>query len=150
MQNSRHAVAITATCLLVGACSLLRRSPESNAGCAIPPTIAVARWVVTSDSGVIEGSIVQVDSLRDPTPQPLANATVFVKGPVQRVVGGDSTGHFRLASLPPGDYVVDVRRIGFSTRRDSLRIGIGGVRGEIRLRSDVILFPSCCHSPVCL
>jgi Carboxypeptidase regulatory-like domain len=143
-------VPVVALCILGGACALWRRSDDPNEPCPSPPTIAVARWTPISSEGVIQGTVFRVESLRDPTPQPLADAHISIIGPIQRTITGDSAGHFRFVGLPSGNYVVYARRIGFPTRRDSLRIEGTGLDGEIRLRSDAIVFPNCCHSQVCL
>ncbi len=129
-------------------CSL--RSPDSNAPCPIPPTIAVASWTPTTQSGVIEGTVLRVDSLSDPTPKPIRDAQVVAAGTVQRTTVVDTAGHFRLSGLPDGDYAFTVRGIGFPTRRDSLRVRANGFTGAVRLRTNVVLFPNCCRLRYCL
>jgi hypothetical protein len=136
--------------LLVNACALVRPEPAPNAPCPIPLPIAAATWISSPQASVIEGTVFRVDSLNDPTPKPLADAHVIIAGPVERSVVVDSAGHFRLTGLPDGQYAVSVRRLGYSTRRDSLRVGARGAIGEIRLRTDVVLLPNCCRSRICL
>jgi hypothetical protein len=151
LTNRRLVTALVAL-LLVNACALVRSEPDPdpNAPCPIPPPIAAATWISSPHASVIEGTVLRVDSLNDSTPKPLTDAHVLVTGPVQRSVVVDSAGHFRLAALPDGQYAVSVRRLGYPTRRDSLHVGVQGAFGEIRLKTDVILFPNCCHSRICL
>jgi len=150
MQNYPRAAALVAACIATLGCGLVHRSPDPNAPCPVPPIVAVARWSPTAQSGVIEGKVFRVDSLHDPAPQPLTDASILVTGTVQRGVRGDSTGYFRFVDLPAGDYVVVVRRVGYPNRSDSLRIDSRGAAGEIRLATDTRLFPHCCHSQYCL
>ncbi len=148
--NNHRLMAPMGTLLLIGACARFRRSPDSNAPCPIPPTIAVASWTPTTQSGVIEGTVLRVDSLSDPTPKPIRDAQVVAAGTVQRTTVVDTAGHFRLSGLPDGDYAFTVRGIGFPTRRDSLRVRANGFTGAVRLRTNVVLFPNCCRLRYCL
>ena len=150
VQKNRCLLTLLSASLFSSACALFRRSPDPNAPCPIPPTVAVANWNPTSQSGVIDGAVLRVDSLSDPTPKPLLDAQVVAAGPVRRSTTVDTVGRFRLNELPDGDYALTVRAIGFPTRHDSLRVRSNGFTGAIRLRTEVVLFPNCCRSRYCL
>jgi len=77
----------------------------------------LTRWTRTSRPGVVEGTVLRVDSLADSIPKPLNEARVRVIGPMQRSATVDSAGRFTLEGLPDGDYVVRVLRIGFPAHR---------------------------------
>jgi Carboxypeptidase regulatory-like domain len=150
VQKQRRSLALVAVAILAAACNVLRHSSNPDASCPVPPVIALARWTSIPDSGVIEGAVLRVRSVTDQSPQPLEDVNVALAGPVHRTSRTDSAGHFRLIHLPAGDYLVRIQRVGFPTRDDSLRIGAGGFRGEIRLRSAYVAFTACCHAPYCV
>ena len=150
MQTARRFVPVMIASMVIAACGLLHRS-DPNAPCPVPPAVSLARWTPTNNSGVIEGTVMRVESLRDTAPKPLDQARVFISGPVQRSADVDSAGGFRLADLPLGQYLVGVRKVGYPPRNDSLRIGPGGLTGVIRLsQTPIALFANCCHSQICL
>jgi hypothetical protein len=92
----------------------------------------------------------RVESTRDAHPTPFRDFLVDAVGPVQRSIWGDSTGHFRFSGLPSGVYAVRIRRLGFPTRLDSVRLGSTGVSGEIRLSINTSPLVNCCNTPICM
>lgn len=136
--------------MLLASCALLRR-PDQDAPCPGPPNFAAAKWTQSAESGVIQGIALHADSLADTVGKRLSSAAELVAaGPVKRVILLDSSGRFRLAGLPSGDYVVTVKALGYPTRRDSLHLRDNGASGVIRLGTYVNIFPACCHSLICL
>lgn len=64
-------------------------------------------------------------------------------GPLVAVA--DSVGRFRLASVPAGRYVLDVRRVRYHARRDTLVVPAHGVALDLTL--DEVAFEGGCVNP---
>jgi hemoglobin/transferrin/lactoferrin receptor protein len=77
-----------------------------------------------SDSGSVEGSIL------DPSGAPISDARVVVQTAERAGVGAvesDSAGAFRVASIPPGSYVLVASKPGFAQHRMPVDVGEGSV-----------------------
>lgn len=73
---------------------------------------------------------------------PMADAQVhidFVEGaasPVRLVAQTDQLGHFKIASVVPGEYTLTVYKLGYRLHRERTVIGPDSAAPEIRLRQD--------------
>jgi len=112
-----------------------RFTPMTEADCPPePPPLEFIRLV--PDSGRPNGMHGRVMAETQPGAGllPIPAVQVFVTD-LRRGTHTDSVGRFRLDSLPPGRHLVETRRIGFKTRRDSITISdTAGVILEVALR----------------
>jgi Carboxypeptidase regulatory-like domain/TonB dependent receptor len=70
--------------------------------------------------GVVSGSV------SDEAGGPLAGATVSAVGQTLATAVSDSTGHFSISALPPGEYVIQAHLSGFAgSRREIVRVSTG-------------------------
>jgi hypothetical protein len=76
-----------------------------------PPDSATRRAV----SGVIRGRVTRTDSV------PIVGADVWLIT-VDRHENTDSSGDFRFTGLAPGPLLLEVRRIGFASKRDTVSV----------------------------
>ena len=123
-------VVTVAGCLLI-ACSRYEWRNELDVPglCPLPPDTtqisAIHQSVVEASGGIssIHGRVATRDS-----GAALAEARIVVTGLTEhRTVDADSLGIFRLDSLPPGRYRIEVRRVGSHGASDALDL----VRGEV-------------------
>ena len=127
--KSRFIVAV-AGCLLV-ACSRYewRNELDVPALCPLPPdTTQISALHHTSvDAGGSVSSVSGRVTTRD-SGVALAEARIVVTGLAERrSVDTDSIGGFRIESLPPGRYRIEVRRVGSHGVADSLDLASGNV-----------------------
>ena len=112
-----------------------RFTPMTEADCPpAPPQLEHIRHAPDSTQpGAVHGRVMaEMQPGADLSPVPAVQ--VFVTA-LQRGAQTDATGRFRLDSLPPGRHLVETRRIGFKSRRDSVTVAGGaGVLLEIALR----------------
>lgn len=93
--------------------------------------IAPARAQSTRPTAAIDGVV--TDTLL----APLADATVSLLGSTVRVVT-KTNGRFRIVDLPPGEYVLFVRRIGYAASSSTIELTAGDtLRPSFTLRGAV-------------
>jgi TonB dependent receptor-like, beta-barrel/Carboxypeptidase regulatory-like domain len=122
--------------VFTAALALLAYPPVSHAQVALPR----GGWPVLSNVGVrpvtppvssgfnsIHGVVV------DQSGKPLPRVRVRVIGPAMAVSATESTGHFTVASLPPGQYVVRAFLLGYSVARSQRLTLDAGLAPSLRL-----------------
>lgn len=88
---------------------------------------------VTATTPVTRDTIMLSAVVVDEEGRPLPGVDVVI-GSLNRRARTDSKGQFRIMGLAPGEYEVNVRRIGYAARNQSLRTSVfGGVVPEILL-----------------
>lgn len=133
----RHIFGIAVACSLA-ACARYEWVPDyQSAECSAPAAVLPARAglpvevqsAASMRTGTIAGSVAHAF-----TDQPLDGARIALS--TVPAVGAitDSLGRFQVRSVAPGRYAIVIRRIGFTTTRDSLTIPVeGGLRIAARL-----------------
>ena len=92
------------------------------AACCLLLTITGAAPVAAQATGTISGSVVAAGS-----EAPLASAQIAAQG-TNRLTLSDVNGRFRLTGLPPGEVVLEVRRVGFRPLTQRVATGTDAVR----------------------
>lgn len=140
---------VIGTAMTIGATGCLHRGAHEDVTgpCSIPLVTSRARWTASRDSGVISGRVFGIDANDPNHPRALDVALVRITSPRQMSAPTDTAGRFALKPLPPGRYVVQVLRIGYPKRTDTLTVlsGRRGLSGEVSLYSALIA--RCCPPP---
>src|ERR1019366_8200334 len=90
---------------------------------ALPAASRMAAAQATSRPGVIDGVVT------DSALAPRGDATVAFLGSALRVVTGPN-GRFRVRDMKPGEYILLVRRIGFTATSVTVQLAAGDTRSE--------------------
>ena len=86
--------------------------------------LAIMVWLATLTAGVANAAGLS-GSVKDASGAPISAALVTVHTARQSVVATtftDSVGSFRVADLPPGDYVIRIVAPGFQRRSERVRV----------------------------
>lgn len=105
----------------------------------VTPLPAIDVRVTSGDSGAVTGQI---------TGHVLRRVVEYARvtlEPGLRVTMADGVGRFRFDAVPAGAYVLDVRRVGYRARVDSLAVPARGVTLGVSLEEIVFHFP--CVNP---
>ena len=106
--------------------SLKRRLALAALLLAIALPIAAATQAPATPAGVVE----------DPSGRPLVDATVRLTAINSDAVfetKTDASGNFQFPDVPPGDYLLAARSMGFSSQRQRVRLAGGGVSFTMRM-----------------
>lgn len=132
-------IARIAVVFLLAACSRYEwvpdyLSPECGKPDGVPPAHAGPPLHVQSatrlDRGAIAGSVIQAGTGLPVDGARIALSTVPAVGAIT-----DSVGRFEIRDVAPGRYAVVIRRIGFTTTRDSIVVPEeGGLRIDAELQ----------------
>jgi predicted phage tail protein len=128
---------LAAAAIILAACT---RYEYRQGSCPEPPPPGSAiGWQRTSGSGgAIEGRVVTIDSVK-----PIQLAMVTLSGDTRRW-GTTAEGRFRLDSVTPGNYVLTVRRIGFSPATQAITVSTdSAVTALVALQRMNVILDGC-------
>jgi hypothetical protein len=135
--------AFVASAMLLVACHRTPRTAVQTGDCHPDPhVVRPTTTTVTSDIGVVEGTVLDAWSLK-----PLEAATVLLVS-TQVATRADASGRFRLARLPVTSrdttVIIRVLRVGFEQQRDTVVLPAGqGAQLKIYMSASQV-----CLSPV--
>ncbi len=124
--------------------SLLLQGAPGGRGAAAPGQSAAAPGVITGQVLTRDGApatSVRVAAIPAPPPKAVEGLNYYVPPPPTRVAQTDAQGRYRLANLPPGQYLVAAGLVGvgtyFPSEREPLRAGVVNVTADGPATADV-------------
>ena len=120
---------ILAVALIAAACV----HPGVNGRCPYDKSLRSAvATEFSSDTAAIAGRVASIAG------EALEGSVVTLEPGTQRIETGRD-GRFRFGSLAPGEYVLEIRRVGYGSVHERLKVlPIGGIRVAATLGSSVI------------
>ena len=110
-------------------------SPECR---PVEPVRSHGSWRGSTSSARVEGWVLDLATSR-----PRPHAVVGVPA-LRRQTRSDSTGYFRLDSVPPGRYEIVTRDLGYRSYRDTVSVSAGGgTVGRVWLDAATMTFDEC-------
>jgi iron complex outermembrane receptor protein len=100
--------------------------PARHSLCSLVRLLSVVAAILAASGSLRAQSAASLTgSVVDATRVPVVNASISIRGPVERGRRTDAEGHFTIGDLPGGEYALTATADGFSTTRQTVTIGPG-------------------------